>query len=130
MAPRSHPDPRTNKTADSFLPLHPLELRILMILLEGPTHGYALVREIESGGDLPGRIYPANLYRRIRDLLAAGLVEDAEPPTGEEGDSRRRYFRVTGLGREVASAEALRLKRLLDEALARGLIAGPEGSRS
>lgn len=105
----------------SFLPLHPLEFRILMILLDGPSHGYAVVQEIEDREGVRGKIYPANLYRRIRDLLAHGLVEDAGPPEGESPDPRRRYFRLTGLGKEVVRAEAERLGELLAEARGRGL---------
>jgi PadR family transcriptional regulator PadR len=106
----------------SLLPLHPLEFRILMILLAGPSHGYAVVQEIERREGTIGKIYPANLYRRMRDLLARGLVEDAPPPDDDEMDSRRRYVRVTELGREVVRAEAERLGELLAEARERGLL--------
>lgn len=109
-------------TPRSFLPLHPLEFRILMILLDGPSHGYAVVQEIEAREEGGGKIYPANLYRRIRDLLARELLEGADPREAGEGDPRRRYFRITGLGRAVVVAETERLKGLLDEARDRGLL--------
>jgi len=99
-----------------FLPLHPLEFRILLILLDGPSHGYAVVQEIEGGEGERGKIYPANLYRRMRDLLAKGLVEEAPHPEGAGSDSRRRYFGVTELGRAVVRAETERLEELLAEA--------------
>jgi DNA-binding PadR family transcriptional regulator len=105
-----------------FLPLHPLEFRILLILLDGPSHGYAVVQEIEEREGGSGKIYPANLYRRMRDLLAKGLVEDALPPEGESTDPRRRYFGVTDMGREVVRAETERLGELLAEARERGLL--------
>ena len=110
------------KTAGSFLPLHPLEFRILMALLKGPSHGYAIVQEIKGRERTMKRIYPANLYRRIRDLLSKRLLEDADPPTGGSHDPRRRYFRITELGRRVAAAEAGRLQDLLAEARSRGLL--------
>lgn len=110
-----------------FLPLHPLEFRILMILAGGPSHGYAVVQEIEAGSGIPGKIYPANLYRRIRDLLTKGLIEDAPTPAGDSQDPRRRYFGLTGMGREVARAEARRLGDLLAEAQDRGLFSGVGG---
>lgn len=106
----------------SFLPLHPLEFRILMILLGGASHGYAIIQEIESREKDTKNIYPANLYRRIRDLLSKSLVEDAPPLEGESADPRRRYFRVTRLGREVLRAETERLEGLLEEARERGLL--------
>ena len=100
----------------SFLPLHPLEFRILLILLDGPSHGYAVVQEIEAGAGGRGKIYPANLYRRMRDLVAKGLVEEAPPPEGGGSDPRRRYFGVTESGRAVVRAETERLEELLAEA--------------
>jgi DNA-binding PadR family transcriptional regulator len=112
-----HPNP-----AGDVFPLHPLEFRILMILLGGPAHGYAIVQEIESREKALKNIYPANLYRRIRDLLTKGLLEDADPPAGEADDPRRRYFRISEHGRQVATGEASRLRSLVVEAQDRGLL--------
>ena len=113
--------PTKAQDPERFLPLHPLEFRILMILMDGPSHGYAVVQEIEEREGSRGKIYPANLYRRMRDLLAKGLVEDAPVPPEGAPDPRRRYVRVTELGRQVAKAETERLGDLLAEARARGL---------
>ena len=113
----AHPGPPAD-----YLPLHPLEFRILMVLMKGRSHGYAIVQEIESREKALKRIYSANLYRRIRDLLARHLREDADPPAGGADDPRRRYFQITELGREVAAAEAGRLRGLVTEARARGLL--------
>jgi DNA-binding PadR family transcriptional regulator len=113
----------TSRTAepDSFLPLHPLEFRILLVLLDGASHGYRIVKEIEvrEGG---AQVYPANLYRRIRDLLGKGLIEETGAPRGEEGDARRTYVRVSALGRRVAKSEARRLAELVADARAHDLI--------
>ena len=109
-------------SSSGFLPLHPLEYRILLILLAGPSHGYAVVQEIEEREASLGTIYPANLYRRIRDLLSRGLLEDADPPDSDQEDSRRRYFQLTELGRAVVEMETGRLKTLLEEARDRGLL--------
>ena len=107
-----------------FLPLHTLELRILLVLLDGPSHGYRIVKEIEERERTLGVIYPGNLYRRIRDLLAKGLIEDDDPPKEGDADPRRRYFRVTALGEEVVRAEARRLEGLVSEARALGALSG------
>ena len=106
----SPPDPQ------SLLPLHPLELRILLVLAEGDAHGYSIVRQIEDREKHLPKIYPANLYRRIRDLARKALVEDAEAPDGDEVDPRRRYFRVTELGKAVLRAEVARMESLMTEA--------------
>jgi DNA-binding PadR family transcriptional regulator len=110
--------------ATGFLPLHTLELRILLVLLDGPSHGYRIVKEIEERERTLGVIYPGNLYRRIRDLLAKDLIEDDDPPEGRDTDPRRRYFRVTPLGEEVVRAEARRLEGLVSEARALGALSG------
>ena len=111
------------RRAEDFLPLHPLSFRILMILLDGPSFGTRIVREIEKAEVHGRRLYPANLYRRIRDLLSEGLIEDAPPPP--DADPRRNYLRLTGLGRAVARAEAGRLRDLVADARRRALL--PEG---
>jgi DNA-binding PadR family transcriptional regulator len=108
--------------AQGFLPLHPLELRILMALLAGPSYGTRIVQEIESR-ERGAKLYPANLFRRIRDLLSRGVLEEAVAPDG--ADPRRTYVRLTELGRAVARAEARRLHALVTEADAHHLL--PEG---
>jgi len=108
--------------AGDLLPLHPLEFRILLVLLEGASHGYQIVRAIEAR-EPAAAIYPANLYRRIRDLLARGLLREADAPRGgEDPEGRRRYVAVTPLGRRVARAEAERLQALVRDARAADLL--------
>ena len=110
----------------SLLPLHPFEMRILMTLLDGPAHGYRIVKTIEESDAGWARIFPGNLYRRLRDLAAKGLVEEIEPAPG--GGRKRRDFGITALGREVALAEALRLEDLVAEARAKHLLPRPQGT--
>ena len=114
--------PRTDLKA--FLPLHPLELRILLVLKNGPAHGYRIVKEIEAKEKELGPIYPGNLYRRIRDLLSRDLLEEVPPPLGQDVDSRRKYFGTTPLGESVATAEAQRLEGMVREARALGVLSG------
>jgi DNA-binding PadR family transcriptional regulator len=92
-----------------------------MALAEGPSYGTEIVRAIEAaeGG---AKLYPANLFRRIRDLLQGGLLEECEAPHG--ADPRRTYVRLTGRGRSVAQAEARRLRDLVHEAEALDLLPG------
>lgn len=98
---------------NSFLPLHPLAFRVLMAVADGPSFGTAIVQKIEAA-EIQTRLYPANLYRRIRDLLSDGLLEECSGPS--DADPRRTYVRLTPLGREVARAEAQRLDGLLRDA--------------
>lgn len=102
--------------AESFLPLHPEALRILLVLRGQELHGYAIVKELERDPGRPGRVLPANLYRRLRTLAEQGLIAEVEAPEPDDVDERRRYFSVSPLGLEVARAEARRLAELADEA--------------
>jgi DNA-binding PadR family transcriptional regulator len=103
--------------------LHDLERAILTLLLEGETHAYRIVAELERRAP-EHRIYPANLYRRLGDMADRGLLEEAPVPLDAD-TRRRRYYRVTALGREVAAAEARRLERVVEEARQLGLLRSP-----
>lgn len=109
--------PRRPPPPDDFLPLKARDYEILFVLAREELHGYGLVKRIEerTGGLL--RLEPASLYRRLRKLMADGLVEESEErPSPEADDERRRYYRITPLGREVLLAEAARMRSLVREA--------------
>lgn len=115
------PDP------DDFLPLTPLTFDILLALVDRPRHGYGIIKEIESRSGEPMRSSTGTLYLAIQRLEDEALLEESpEPPEAEEHDSRRRYHRLTDLGREVAAAEARRLASRLGVARDKRLL-GDEG---
>lgn len=102
--------------------LHSFELAILMLLVEAgePAHAYAIVSDLETRQ--PGqRIYPANLYRRLGEMVDVGWLEEAPVPADAD-PRRRRYYGITAEGRRVAKAEAERLARLVDGARRIGLL--------
>lgn len=97
-----------------LLPLTPVVFHILLALADGEQHGYRIMQEINrvTRGQL--RIGPTTLYRSIKQLLAEGLLaESDERPDPALDDQRRRYYRLTALGRQVALAEEQRLTELL-----------------
>lgn len=109
----------------TYLPLSNLSFHILLALGEAPaSHGYAIGQEILRRSD--GRLDPTTggLYQALKRLLDDGLVEHAPAPTSDS-DARRKYFRLTRLGRAVAEAEASRLHELVSVARERKLFAGP-----
>lgn len=111
-----HPiDPR------ELLPLGELSFQILLSLGAGPAHGYGLGTEIAARTE--GRIDPTtgSLYQALRRLGRDGLIENAPEVERRSTDGRRRYYRLTELGREAAAAEADRLAHLLDLARCRNL---------
>jgi DNA-binding PadR family transcriptional regulator len=90
--------------------LKPLMFETLLALLDGPRHGWALVRLVEARTS--ARLLPGNFYRTLRRMLAEGLIETA-PAQRAEDDERRRYFQVTNKGRHIARDEAKRLQSLV-----------------
>jgi len=97
---------------DRVLPLSPTAFHILVSLADGPSHGYAVAREVEELTE--GRIVmgPGTLYGSLQRMVAAGLIEEAANP-GEAGlhAERRRYYRTTQLGSAALRSESDRLLR-------------------
>ena len=108
--------------ADEFLPLKPLVFQVLLALADGERHGWSLVRDVQQRGAF-GRIMPGNFYRTLRAMLADGFIEETSSRTrGVDDDERRRYFRLTALGANVAAAEARRLEEAVGEARSKKLL--------
>lgn len=108
------------------LPLKPLDYVLLLALSEGEAHGYGLVQEAAARSQGAIRLEPGNLYRVLRRLLDAGLVaESGRRPATDLDDERRRYYRITALGRRVAALETRRLRALLASPAARALAGEP-----
>ena len=109
--------------AAALLPLPPAAFHILLTLAEEDRHGYAVMQDVLERTDGKLRLSPSSLYASIRRLLEQDLIEELdERPDPAHDDERRRYYRLTRLGREVAKAEARRLERLLGDARATGLL--------
>ena len=108
---------------ESFLPLKPVELLILMTVATGERHGYGIMLDIaeRTGGSV--RLEAGGLYRNIRRLLGDKLLtESTRRPAADLDDERRRYYALTPLGKRVLAAEALRLRALVRVAEAIGIL--------
>jgi DNA-binding PadR family transcriptional regulator len=92
--------------------LSPVQHHILLALLEGDRHGYAIMQAIERITDGAVRMGPGTLYGAVARLIDAGLIEEA----GErvDADERRRYYRLSASGKRAVRAETERLRRLVD----------------
>jgi DNA-binding PadR family transcriptional regulator len=108
------------KTPEELLPLTPAVFHILLALADEPRHGYAIMSEVESatGGQL--RMGPGTLYGSIKRMIAAGLIEEVDGRPASD-DARRRYYRLTPFGRQVAVAESRRVVKLASMARSKGL---------
>ncbi|HLK69703.1 MAG TPA: PadR family transcriptional regulator [Bryobacteraceae bacterium] len=99
---------------ESFLPLRTNWFHILLSLADGEQHGYRIMQEVSerTGGKI--RLWPATLYGTIKRLIEAGLIEESdERPAPELDDARRRYYRITRLGKRVLDAESVRMEELV-----------------
>jgi DNA-binding PadR family transcriptional regulator len=97
-----------------FLPLKANWFQILVSLSDQEQHGYGIMQEVleRTGGKV--RLWPATLYGTLKRLIEEELIEEsAERPAPEFDDARRRYYRMTPLGRRVLVAESERLKDLV-----------------
>jgi DNA-binding PadR family transcriptional regulator len=103
-----------NVDCQRFLPLKPQWFHILLSLAGEEQHGYGIMREVlqRTGGKV--RLWPATLYGSIKRLIEAGLIEESdERPAPELDDARRRYYRLTALGKRALDAECERLQELV-----------------
>ena len=113
----------TQVRPEQFLPLRPLELLVLAMLADAPLHGYAIRQAILDHTSNKIEVEAGNLYRHIRRLHADTLIDVTQRAGGDNDDERRRYFRLTPLGRRVLSAELERLRVLVHFGETRRLIA-------
>jgi DNA-binding PadR family transcriptional regulator len=97
-----------------FIPLKTHWFHILLTLASGEQHGYGIMQEVLNRSTGKVRLWPATLYGSIKRLIDAELIEESdERPAPELDDARRRYYRLTPLGRGVLDAECERLEELV-----------------
>jgi len=105
--------PPSSKVAErkpeSFLPLSNANLHILLTLADGERHGYAIMQEVREATEDAIRLGPGTLYRCLQALLEEDLLEELGRRIPAAEDERRRYYRLTALGRRVLVAESKRL---------------------
>jgi DNA-binding PadR family transcriptional regulator len=111
---------------DSQLPLTPLSFHILLALADGERHGYGILKEIERRARGQMKTASGALYLAAVRLVDTGLIEESDRrPDPDLDDRRRRYYRLTEFGRQVAEAEARRLVDLAEAARETGLLRPP-----
>jgi DNA-binding PadR family transcriptional regulator len=101
----------------ALLPLTPATYHILLALATGERHGYGIMQEIAALSEGVLRLGPGTLYSTLKRMLADRLIEEtAERPDPALDDARRRYYALTGFGRQVLDAETARYARLVAHA--------------
>lgn len=100
-------DPRAH------LPLPAAQFHVLVALSDGPLHGYGIMQAVDDASGGVVQMGPATVYGTLQRLTQQGLTEECTGPPDRDDDKRRRYYRLTGLGRDVCAAEADRLSTLV-----------------
>jgi DNA-binding PadR family transcriptional regulator len=104
----------TKIDAQKFIPLKPNWFHIMLSLAGEEQHGYGIMQDVLNRSTGRVRLWPATLYGSIKRLIEAELIEESdERPAPELDDARRRYYRLTALGRRVLNAECERLQELV-----------------
>jgi len=106
--------------ARSLLPLTPAVFHILLALFDEDRHGFGIAKDIETRTSGRVSLGPGTLYGTLDRMAETGLVE---PVKDDGSDARRRYHRITPLGRAAAKAEALRLQELVTIARDKAVLA-------
>jgi DNA-binding PadR family transcriptional regulator len=117
--------PKTRFDPEQMLPLTPLSFHILLALADADRHGYGIIKEVRERTD--GQMNPGagTLYAAVQRMLDDGLITETDDRPAVGDDERRRYYRLTEIGRQAARAEALRLARLIRIAAEKKLIPTP-----
>jgi len=103
-------------------PLPGAVFHILIALADRDRHGYSIMQDVAMRTDGRVKLSPGTLYSAIRRMLEQGLIEElSESPDPSSTDERRRYYRITRLGKRSAAAEVARLSALVKQARAAGL---------
>src|SRR6202795_2363919 len=106
-------------------PLQEATFHILMAVADEDRHGYGIIQDVLTSTNGELKLSAGTLYRSIQRMLEQGLlIETRDRPAPEDDDERRRYYRITPYGREVAKAEAQRLQQLVRLARKSGFAPG------
>lgn len=99
---------------NSYTPLTPAVLYILMALSESEKHGYGIMKQVES--DSEGKVFmgPGTLYGSLKRMLDSGLVAESDKKIDPAMDDQRRiYYKITGLGQKALEAELERYNHVV-----------------
>jgi DNA-binding PadR family transcriptional regulator len=110
-----------------FLPLAPATLHILLALAGEELHGYGIMQEVARQSEGRYKLGPGTLYDNLQRMVDLGLVQEVSR-RGAVEDPRRRYYRLSSLGRTVLSAEITRLEGVVRDARLRLQTAKPRGA--
>lgn len=106
----------TEDDPTAFLPLSPPVFHVMVALADGDRHGYAIIKDVVERTAGAQRLGAGTLYAILKRLLDDRLIAEVQGVHSETDDQRRRYYRLTPLGRRVARAEVDRLEQAVTSA--------------
>ena len=86
---------------------------LVLALLDGENHGYALMRLVDEQSQGAVHMGPGTLYGTLNRLLADGLIVETTDDSDRSSNERRRYYRLTQNGERVARSELERLRTIV-----------------
>jgi DNA-binding PadR family transcriptional regulator len=105
------------KNSNAYQPLTAAVFHILLALVDGEKHGYAIMKDVEAQTSGHIKMGPGTLYGSLKRMQTAGLIEESgDRPDPKMDDERRRYYRLTGMGQNVIKSESQRLADLVQVA--------------
>jgi DNA-binding PadR family transcriptional regulator len=114
----------------SLMSLTPAVFHVLLALAAGERHGYGIIQDVTTATGGAVMLRTGTLYTILKRLLEEHLIlESDRRPTPDEDDERRRYYRLTPLGRRVAQSEAQRLDQVVGLARSRRMLPAKGGGR-
>ena len=114
----------TLQNPEEFTPLTPAVFNILLSLADGEKHGYGIMLEVEANTNGQVIMGPGTLYGSIKRMLKADLIEESDERADPEmDDQRRKYYKLTNLGRRALRMEAERLASQVMIAKAKNILA-------
>ena len=100
----------------------PVVFHVLLAMSERKAHGYGIMQEVEERTDGSLKIAPGSLYFTLNRLLDAGMIVETRVPDRTEDDARRKYYRLTDLGRAILESELRVLSGIVDLARERNIL--------
>ena len=115
------------RNPQALVPLTPAVFYILLALGEADLYGLVIMQEVEHLTHQQVRLGPGTLYRSLQRMALDGLIEErGDVHHAAPRDERRRVYRLTPFGHQVAHLEAQRLATLVEAAKARGFLSDME----
>jgi DNA-binding PadR family transcriptional regulator len=114
---------KTDEPLIPLVPLTPAVFYILLALAGGERHGYEIMKQVKQDSSGQVKMGTGTLYGSLKRMLADGFIEEAgDRPDPALDDERRRYYRLTELGRRAMSAELKRYAEVVAVAQRRRLL--------